>query len=181
MTILMTRWLAPAVLAAGLGFGAMTPAPVQAQDSLTRVLVNIADVVFNNGAPYYRGDAGYNDRLIVSNDRYGRPVYYRQVPYGYNTNNYDPRNYSQRVVYDQYGRRIYDQYGRRIDYASRYYGNGYSSGAPYGHAYGYYRNGPGSRQVKCNKHGKCKGEHYDGRHDRDDHDWGDDRGHDDDD
>lgn len=156
MTIL-SRWFAPAILAAGLGFGAMTPAPVQAQDALTRVLVDIADVVINNGTPYYRyGNYGYNDRLIVVRDRYGRPVYYRQVPYGYDD----------RVVYDRYGRRIYDQYGRRIDYSSRYY-DGHRAGPPYGNAYGYYRNGPGSRDFKCNKHGKCKSRHYDSRHDRD--------------
>jgi hypothetical protein len=156
MTIL-SRWFAPAILAAGLGFGAMTPAPVQAQDALTRVLVDIADVVINNGTPYYRyGNYGYNDRLIVGRDRYGRPVYYRQVPYGYDD----------RVVYDRYGRRIYDQYGRRIDYSSRYY-DGHRAGPPYGNAYGYYRNGPGSRDFKCNKHGKCKSRHYDSRHDRD--------------
>lgn len=173
MTIL-SRWFAPAVLAAGLGFGAMTPAPVHAQDSLTRVLVDIADVVFNNGTPYYRnGDQNYNDRLVVGRDRYGRPVYYRQVPYNYNA----------RVAYDQYGRRIYDQYGRHINYSSRYYSNGSRSGPPYGNAYGYYRNGPGSRDIKCNKHGKCKARYYDGRynrHDDDDHDRDGRRGHDDD-
>jgi hypothetical protein len=156
MTIL-SRWFAPAILAAGLGFGAMTPAPVQAQDALTRVLVDIADVVINNGTPYYRyGNYGYNDRLIVVRDRYGRPVYYRQVPYGDND----------RVVYDRYGRRIYDRYGRRIDYSSRYY-DGDRTGPPYGNAYGYYRNGPGSRDFKCNKHGKCKPRHDDSRYDRD--------------
>lgn len=81
MTIL-SRWLAPAVLAAGLGFGAMTPAPAQAQDdTLTRVLVDIADVVLRGGVPYYRyGDYGYDDRLIAQRDRYGRLVYYRMVP-----------------------------------------------------------------------------------------------------
>ena len=162
MTIL-SRWFAPAVLAAGLGFAAMTPAPVHAQDSLTRALVDIADVVFNNGTPYYRyGNNGYNDRLIVSHDRYGRPVYYRQVPYGYNT--------SGRQVYDQYGRRIYDQYGRRINYSTRYdysrrYDNG-RAGPPYGNAYGYYRNG------------KHKSKH---KHHGDDHHWDGRRGHDDDD
>jgi hypothetical protein len=166
MTIL-SRWFAPAVLAAGLGFGALAPAPVQAQDALTRVLVDIADVVINNGTPYYRyGNYGDNDRLIVARDRYGRPVYYRQVPYGYND----------RVAYDRYGRRIYDQYGRRIDYSNRY-NDGYRSGPPYGNAYGYYRNGPGSRDLKCNKHGKCKSRYYDSRHDRhdDDRNWNDHR------
>ena len=68
---MLSRWLAPAVLAAGLGFGAMTPAPVQAQDSLTRVLVDVADVVLRSGVPYYRyGDYGYNDRLVAGRDRY---------------------------------------------------------------------------------------------------------------
>ena len=83
MTIL-SRWLAPAVLAAGLGFGAMVPAPAQAQhhDDLARVIVDVADVIFRSGQPYYRYSDryGYDDRLIVVHDRYRRPVYYRQVP-----------------------------------------------------------------------------------------------------
>ena len=68
---ILSRWLAPAVIVAGLGFGALAPAPVQAQDDvLTRVLVDIADVVFNNGVPYYRyGHYGYDDRLVVGRDR----------------------------------------------------------------------------------------------------------------
>ena len=83
---MLSRWFAPAVLAAGLGFGAMTPAPVQAQDSLTRVLVDVADVVLRSGVPYYRyGDYGYNDRLVAGRDRYGRLVYYRTVPRGYDS------------------------------------------------------------------------------------------------
>lgn len=125
----LSRFLAPATLAVALGFGAMAPAPAQAQDELTRVLVDIADVVLRGGVPYYRhGNYGYNDRLIVSRDRYGRVVYYRTVP------------------------------------------RHYRSGPPYGNAYGYYRNGPGSRSVKCNKHGKCKATYYDPRHDRDRYD-----------
>lgn len=125
MTIL-TRWLAPAALAAGLGFGAMTlPAPAQAQDDLVRVLVDVADVVLRGGHPYYRhGRYGYDDRLIVVRDRYGRPTYYRMVP-------------------------------RHV-----------RPGPPYGNAYGYYRNGPGSRDVKCNRNGKCKVTYYDARYDR---------------
>ena len=79
---MVSRWLAPAVLAAGLGSTALLPAPARAQDeALTRVLVDVADVVLRGGVPYYRyGDYGYNDRLIVQRDRYGRPVYYRLVP-----------------------------------------------------------------------------------------------------
>lgn len=152
----LSRWLAPAALAVGLGFGAMAPAPVQAQDNLTRVLVDIADVVFRSGDPYYRqGNYGNDDRLVVGRDRYGRPVYYRTVP-------------------------DYNRDGR--------------NGPPYGNANGYYRNGPGSRNVKCNKHGKCKVEYYDPRYDRsqasrdgrrwrddDDSRWDDRRGHDHDD
>lgn len=128
MTIL-SRWLAPAVLAAGLGFGAMTPAPAQAQDdTLTRVLVDIADVVLRGGVPYYRyGDYGYDDRLITQRDRYGRIVYYRMVPR---------------------------------------YQSDYRAGPPYGNAYGYWNNGPGSRKVKCNKHGKCTVTYYDPQYDR---------------
>lgn len=183
----LSRWAVPVVLAAGLGFAAMTPAPVHAQDNLTRVLVNLADVVFNNGTPYYRyGDYSNNDRLVVGRDAYGRPVYYRQTPY----NGYDQGSYNQGGSYDRYGRRIYDQYGRRIDY-SRYNSqrNAYRNAPPYGNAYGYYRNGPGSRGVKCNKHGKCKDRNEDRSDDHDhDHDgdgdgdrgWDDRRGHDDD-
>lgn len=83
----VSRWLAPAVVAAGLGMAALSPVPVYAQsgDDLVRVLVDVADVVLRGGVPYYRyGDYGYDDRLVVGRDRYGRPVYYRQVPRGFN-------------------------------------------------------------------------------------------------
>ena len=80
----VSRFVAPAVLAAALGFAAIAaPAPAQAQssDELVRVLVNVADVVMRGNTPYYRyGDYGYNDRLIAQRDRYGRVVYYRDVP-----------------------------------------------------------------------------------------------------
>ena len=174
-------WVAPAVLAAGLGFGAI--APVHAQDSLSRVLVNVADVVFNNGTPYDRyGDYGSNDRLTTGRDAYGRPVYYRQSPY----DQYNANPYNQRVDYDRYGRSVYDQYGRRVDYSRDYRAqNNYRNRPPYGNAYGYYGN------EHCNKHGKCKGHGDDHRDDRrndgnDDHGWNDrgrndgDRGGDDD-
>lgn len=80
---ILSRWLAPAALAAGLGLGAMAPAPAQAQDdALVRVAVDVADVIFRSGHPYYRYGPGYgyNDRLIVVHDHYRRPVYYRYVP-----------------------------------------------------------------------------------------------------
>ena len=135
----ISRFLAPSALAIALGVGFAMPVPqAQAQDDLARVLVDIADVVFQSGVPYYRyGDYGRYDRLVVQRDRYGRPVYYRYMP------------------------RHYD--GRR--------------GPPYGNAYGYWRNGPGSwnNNVSCNKHGKCKAIHYNGRYDRR---WDRDRDHD---
>jgi len=61
-----------------------------------------------------------------------------------------------------------DRYGRVVYY--RTVPRNYRSGPPYGNAYGYYRNGPGSRSVKCNKHGKCKATYYDARYDRDRYD-----------
>ena len=131
-TNILSRLLAPSVLALALGAGFSVPAaPVQAQDDLTRAIVDIADVVFRAGVPYYRyGDYGRYDRLVVQRDRYGRPVYYRYVP---------------REVYRQ--------------------------GPPYGNAYGYQRNRgypvTGQRNMKCNKHGKCKVAYYDPRYDRD--------------
>ena len=111
---MLPRWLVPAVLAVALGFGAtVAPAPVQAQDSLTRVLVDIADVVFRGSTPYYRGgyrDGDYrnDDRLIVGHDRYGRTVYYRVVPR-------DQRDYRRSQVR-------------------------YRNGPQYGNGYGHYRN-----------------------------------------
>ena len=125
---LSTRWIAHAALAAGLGLAALAaPQTAQAQDPLTRVIVDVADVVLRGGQPYYRyGDYGQRDRLIVERDRYGRPVYYRVID-------------------------------RR-------------AGPPYGNAYGYYRNGPGSRdrdgQMRCDKRGNCRVNYYDPRYDR---------------
>ena len=131
----LTRWLASTVFAAGLGMAALgAPAPVQAQDGddLVRVIVDVADVIVRGGYPYYRyGDYGYNDRLRVEHDRYGRPVYYRYVPrysrsgppygnaYGY-WRNQDRSN----MKCDRNGRcttRYYDpRYDRRY-YDNRYY------------------------------------------------------------
>lgn len=77
-----SRWIAPLLLAFGLGAVAM-PAPAQAQD-LTRILVDIADVVIRGDTPYYRhGDYGYDDRLHAQRDRYGRTLYYRNSPVAY--------------------------------------------------------------------------------------------------
>ena len=122
----VSHWLAPALLAAGLSVAALVPAPAAAQSNdLVRVLVDVADVVLRGGTPYYRhSDYGNEDRLTVSRDRYGRPVYHRNVEQDYRD-------------------------------ASRY-----------GNAYGYQREAS-QRQVKCNKHGKCKATYYDPRQDRD--------------
>lgn len=141
----LSRYFAPAVLAASLGLAAVA-APAQAQSSdLVRVLVNVADVVMRGNTPYYRnGDYGYDDRLIAQRDQYGRVVYYRNVPSQQYYGNTQP-------------------YGSNQPYRSNQ--------PPYGNAYGYYRNAPvtGTRAVKCNKHGKCKSktEYYDPRYDRD--------------
>jgi hypothetical protein len=141
MMQILSRWLAPAVLAAGLGAAALAPAPAHAQDdTLTRVLVDVADVVLRGGQPYYRhGSYGYNDRLVVQRDRYGRPVYYRLVPvaarqgppygnaYGYWNNAPTARrvtcnrngNCSVSYYDPQYDRRRGDRYSRYGRYERR--------------------------------------------------------------
>ncbi|MDQ3617306.1 MAG: hypothetical protein M3374_01030 [Pseudomonadota bacterium] len=60
-----------------------------------------------------------------------------------------------------------DRYGRPVYYRNAPQRDVYRQGPPYGNAYGYHRNGPDSRDTKCNKHGKCKVTYYDPRHDRD--------------
>lgn len=82
----------------------------------------------------------------------GNTPYYRHGDYGY-----DDRLSMQR---DRYGNPVYYRYVPRQEYRQ---------GPPYGNAYGYYRNGPGSNgHTKCNKNGKCKTTYYDPRYDRDD-------------
>ncbi|VXC01462.1 conserved exported hypothetical protein [Luteimonas sp. 9C] len=85
----LTRWIAPGLLAVGLSAAALAPAPAHAQsgDDLVQVIVDVADVVLRGNQPYYRGN--YNDRLRVSYDHRGRPVYYRMAP-----RHYDARYYS---------------------------------------------------------------------------------------
>ncbi len=80
---MFTRWGFSAVLAASLGVAAMLPAaPAKAGDDLIRVLVDVADVIYHGGYPYYRHGHGYGngDRLIVIRDSHRRPTYYRYVP-----------------------------------------------------------------------------------------------------
>lgn len=89
-THFLTRWLAPGVLAAGLTAAAMAPAPAHAQSNndLVQVIVDVADVVLRGNQPYYRGD--YNNRLRVSYDHRGRPVYYRMAPRHYTVRHHGP-------------------------------------------------------------------------------------------
>lgn len=128
---ILSRWFAPAVLAAGLGIAGLFPTAAQAQSSdLTRIIVDIADVMFRSGQPYYRhGDYGHDDRLVVSRDRYGRPVYYRNAPrqvayrqsppygnaYGYHRNRQDNRNDNRRVKCKKNGRCEVNYYDPRYD------------------------------------------------------------------
>lgn len=147
----LSRWFAPAVLAAAFGAASIAPAPVHAQsmDTITRAIVDIADVAFRNGQPYDRSNGyGSNEQLIMRRDAYGRPVYYR-------------------VVRDDRYNNSYGGYNNAYGGYNNGYNNGYNTGygrssPPYGRAYGYYGQAPG--QVKCNKHGKCKAQYYDPRY-----------------
>ncbi len=122
----LTRLLAPTVLAAGLGLAALAPSPARADDDLVRVIVDVADVIYHGGQPYYRyGDGdryGYGNRVVIVRDRYHRPTYYRYVPrqyyrtpprgnaYGYYRNNPHYVRYVDRDRYYRYDR--YDRYDR---------------------------------------------------------------------
>jgi hypothetical protein len=70
-------FIAP-LLAAGLGLAALLPAP-QARAADIRVFVDLGDLVFRAGVPYYRYGGDYG-RVYVEYDRYGRPHYYRRMP-----------------------------------------------------------------------------------------------------
>ncbi|MGO4222812.1 hypothetical protein AB4Y64_13290 [Lysobacter sp. TAF61] len=140
MATVLSRWMATVVLAAGLGTVAMAPTPARAGegDDWVRVVVDVADVIYHSGYPYYRYDNGYRDRLIVVQD-YGRPRYYRRVyragpPYGnaygyYNNGNCNKhgkctvRYYDGR--YDHHRDRVYYSDRDRGRYDNRYDGNRY--------------------------------------------------------
>jgi hypothetical protein len=80
----LTRWLAPSALAVGLGLAALFPAPARASDDLVRLIVDVADVIYHGGNPYYRhGNYGRYDRVIVVRDPRGHRRYYRDVPRNY--------------------------------------------------------------------------------------------------
>ena len=125
----ISRWIAPAALAASLALGAFTPAPAHAQSSyeLTRAIVDIADVVFRGNQPYYRyGNYGQDDRLVMSRDRYGRPVYYRVVRDGYRSGPPYGRAYGYygrapgRVKCNNHGKCKAEYYDARYDRHDRY-------------------------------------------------------------
>lgn len=138
----LSRYLAPAVLAASLGLAAVAaPAPAQAQssDQLIRVLVNVADVAMRGNTPYYRyGNYGYNDRLIAQRDRYGRVVYYRNVPntqyrnsaYGNAYGHYRNQRVaaSQRVTCNKHGKCTTTYYDPRHDRDGHYGDRGHRRG-----------------------------------------------------
>lgn len=131
-----------AILAGILGAAALAPVPVQAQssDEIVRTLVQVADVIFRNGQPYYR--YGSNEPLAVGRDQYGRTVYYRTQGYGQY-----PYAYPQ-MESNTYGRTVY--YGTQ-DY------QGYP---PYGSTS--IRNST----TRCNSSGWCTQTYYDPRYDR---------------
>ena len=73
-------WLPVALLGLALvATVAAMPAPAQAADVQVRVLVDVADLVFRSGRPYYY-DEGYYRPVVVEYDRWRRPVYYRYGP-----------------------------------------------------------------------------------------------------
>ena len=134
----VSRWIAPAFLAVGLGIAALSPTPAHAQngsDNLVRVIVDVADVVLRGGTPYYRNsDYGYNDRLVMERDRYGRPVYYRQVPGGYrnappygNAYGYRRNADNRKVKCNKHGKCKATYYDARHDRDGRRYDNRYDN------------------------------------------------------
>ena len=76
-----SAWIRGALLAAALA-GAATLLPAgraQAADVQVRVLVDVADLIFRSGRPYYY-DRGYYQPVVIEYDRWHRPVYYRYEP-----------------------------------------------------------------------------------------------------
>jgi len=129
-TFNLPRLFAPVMLAAALGVAALMPGKAQASDNLVRELVDVADVIYHSGQPYYRdGNYGRYDRVVIVRDRYHRPDYYRYVPrehrvvyrngppYGYAHGHYRerPRYYYR---HDRYS----DRYDRRQDHGKHGHG-----------------------------------------------------------
>jgi hypothetical protein len=152
---LISRWLAPALLAGGLGVAGLVPTNAHAQsgDELVRVIVDVADVIMRGNQPYYRhGSYGHDDRLVVGRDRYGRPVYYRQAPhpnyragygYGHERDRYARDRYdTRRTRCNKHGKCKVEYYDPRYDrrYDRAYYDRGRYDDRRYDDRryYGYY-------------------------------------------
>ncbi|AKC88346.1 hypothetical protein WQ53_10605 [Pseudoxanthomonas suwonensis] len=75
-----SAWIRGALLAGALGASAaLLPAKAQAADVQVRLLVDVADLIFRSGRPYYY-DHGHYHPVVVEYDRWHRPVYYRYAP-----------------------------------------------------------------------------------------------------
>ena len=77
-----SRWVAAALLSLGVGAGTLAlPSRAEAADVQVRVLVDVADLIFRSGRPYYY-DRGYGhyQPVVVEYDRWRRPHYYRYAP-----------------------------------------------------------------------------------------------------
>ena len=73
-------WLPATLLALALGGAAAAmPGQASAADVQVRVLVDVADLIFRSGRPYYY-DQGYYQPVVIEYDRWHRPVYYRYSP-----------------------------------------------------------------------------------------------------
>lgn len=73
-------WWPLALLVLALGStAAVVPGAARAADVQVRVLVDVADLIFRSGQPYYY-DRGYYQPVAVEYDAWRRPVYYRYAP-----------------------------------------------------------------------------------------------------
>ena len=151
-TLRKARWLAPLVLATGLGVAALIPKPAHAQDDQwVRVIVDAADVVLRGGQPYYRyGGYRDSDRILVGRDRYGRPVYYRVVDRNHDRYSYRRHDRDDDEDWDDDDDDQGDRHHRR-HYRAVYpaYTDDYN---------------PTARRVTCNKSGNCTVTWYDPRY-----------------
>ena len=116
-------------IAMGLGFASLAPVPAQAQNStvdLARVIVNVNDIVYRGGQPYYRyGSYGPEDRIIVVREG-SRNRYYRNVPrgnaYGYYGHPSQTKQWNQNGKKSQKDRKKWEKERRKQ--ANRYYSRG---------------------------------------------------------
>lgn len=108
----LNRWIATAAIALGIGVASLYPTPARADDDLVRIIVDVADVIYHGGNPYYRhGNYGRYDRVVVVRDRYGHRSYYRDVPRSYYNRHYRGRP-PYGVAHGYYDRKRCDKHGR---------------------------------------------------------------------